>query len=79
MQDSRAVQVHKLSMGYLSSYASLDVRWTSRLSDHLVILRGESWKSLYIFRHPSFLRVALETLRAEDADLGQSMDVALGL
>lgn len=79
IQDSRLVQIHKLSVGYLSSYAGLKLKWTHRLSDHLVILRGEGWKSLYIFQHPSFLTVSLETLRSNDTDMDQTIETSLSL
>ncbi|KAK3385668.1 hypothetical protein B0H63DRAFT_560226 [Podospora didyma] len=56
------VRVHKLSAGYLAAFATVNLRWTNQLTDHLILLKGEGWKSLYVFRHPAFLRHSLETL-----------------
>jgi hypothetical protein len=51
--------------------------WTDHLSDHLILLRGERWKRLYIFRHPGFLKVSLELLAAIDEDMLQTPVEAL--
>lgn len=68
-QDLAAFRLGKLCASYLCSYARLQIRWTNHLSDHLILLRGERWKRLYIFRHPGFLKVSLDTLAAADADM----------
>ncbi|KAK0733218.1 hypothetical protein B0T26DRAFT_745285 [Lasiosphaeria miniovina] len=77
--DSRSVRVHKLSMSYLASFATVDLRWTNQLTDHLILLKGDGWKSLYLFRHPAFLRHSLQTLGNNNPDLEQSTAEALSL
>ncbi|KAK3323341.1 hypothetical protein B0T19DRAFT_201809 [Cercophora scortea] len=79
IQDTRTVRIHKLSASYLDTYATVRLRWTNQLTDHLILLKGDGWKSLYIFRHPAFLRHSLEILGANNPDLEQSTDEALSL
>ncbi|KAI1080252.1 hypothetical protein F5B20DRAFT_589677 [Whalleya microplaca] len=79
MQDTRSIRLTKLSAHYLTTYAKVDLKWTHRLSDHLVLLKGDTWKSLYVFQHPAFLKVSLETLAADDPDMHQSTAKALSL
>jgi len=64
LQDVRPIRVEKLAVGYLKTYAKLQLVWTHRLSDHLTLLKRSNQKTLYIFRHPAFLKVSLETLDA---------------
>jgi hypothetical protein len=76
-QDLIGLRLEKLCADYLQSYASLQIKWTDYLSDHLILLRGESWNHIYLFRHPSFLKVSLDVLKADDEDLTQTADKAL--
>lgn len=68
-QDLAVFRLGKLCASYLHVYSSVQVEWTDFLSDHLILLRGEGWKKLYIFRHPGFLKVSLDTLRSDDEDM----------
>lgn len=70
LQDLRAIRIDKLAVGYLKSYAKLDLAWTHRLTDHLTLLKRPNRKTLYIFRHPAFLQVSLATLEENGAWLG---------
>jgi hypothetical protein len=76
-QDVRNVQIGKLSVGYLAGYAGIELKWTHKLSDHLILLRGDGWKSLYIFQHLAVIRVSLDAMSASDADMLQSPGQAL--
>jgi hypothetical protein len=78
-QDVRPLRVDKLAMSYLTRYAHLELHWTHRMSDHLLLLKKANRKILYVFRHPAFLRVSLETLEANDPSLGQTISGALSL
>ena len=78
-QDGRSIRVDKLAIGSLTSYASLEIYWTHRLSDHLLLLKKSNRKILYIFRHPAFLRVSLEILEAGDPALTQTASGTLSL
>jgi hypothetical protein len=78
-QDVKSIRVDKLAVGYLTSYAKLDLIWTHRLTDHLMLLKRPNRKTLHIFRHPAFLKVSLETLEGNSPGLGQSTADALSL
>jgi hypothetical protein len=69
-QGSRNVTIraHKLTAHYLKQYLNIQIQWTDHLSDHLVFQKGDSWKSLYIFCHPSVLEVASEAFADYDVD-----------
>jgi len=69
-QGSRNVSIraHKLTAHYLKQYLNIQVQWTDHLLDHLVFQKGDSWKSLYVFCHPSVLEVASKTLEEHDLD-----------
>lgn len=78
-QGSRNVTIraHKLTAHYLKQYLNIQIQWTDHLSDHLTFQRGDSWKSLYVFRHPSVLEVASKALAECDVDI--PTDTALSL
>jgi hypothetical protein len=78
-QGSRNVTIraHKLTAHYLKQYLNIQIQWTDHLSDHLVFQKGDSWKSLYIYGHPSVLEVGSETLA--EHDLNTDTNTALSL
>jgi hypothetical protein len=78
-QDLLSFKASKLRASYLQTYASIQIEWTNHLSDHLVLLRGETWKRLYIFRHPGFITASLETLAVSGAELTQTLVEAVKL
>lgn len=78
-QDLLSFKADKLRASYLQTYASIQIEWTDYLSDHLILLKGETWKKLYIFRHPRFIQVSLETLAKNAAGLTQSFVEAVKL
>ncbi|KAI1258454.1 hypothetical protein F5Y18DRAFT_444567 [Xylariaceae sp. FL1019] len=59
---SQPIFMHRLTADFLKRYANIDIRWTERLSDHLLLMKGSDWKSLYLFSHPGFLTTSLEVL-----------------
>ena len=59
---SQSLSLYKLSADYLKSCANVDIRWTDHLTDHLLLLRGSDWKTLYVFAHPAFIFKSLQTL-----------------
>jgi len=71
--DSRnqPVSLNKLGADFLTRYAHIDIRWTDRLTDHLTLLKGSDWKSLYVFAHPSFLLRSLEAVATQREPLAQ--------
>ncbi|KAI0141196.1 hypothetical protein GGR57DRAFT_520596 [Xylariaceae sp. FL1272] len=78
-QDLASFRMGKLSASYLGLFANVQIRWTDNLSDHLILLRGEGWKSLYLFRHPGFLHFSLDVLSNADEDTKQTPLEALKL
>jgi hypothetical protein len=78
-QESLRINVGKFSAAYLERYASIRLRWTDRLSDHLTFMKGGDWKSLYVFAHPAWLKAGLDTLEKDDIDLAQTTERALEL
>ncbi|RYP20572.1 hypothetical protein DL765_002729 [Monosporascus sp. GIB2] len=56
------LSLHKLGADYLKSCANVDIRWTDHLTDHLLLLKGSDWKTLYVFAHPAFIFQSLQTL-----------------
>ncbi|KAI0141977.1 hypothetical protein BJ166DRAFT_629804 [Pestalotiopsis sp. NC0098] len=78
-QDLLAFNADKLRASYLQAYASIQIEWTNYLSDHLVLLRGDTFKKLYIFRHPGFIKVSLERLAADEEESPQTLIDAVKL
>lgn len=78
-QESQPISVGKLSVAYLERYACIQIKWTDRLSDHLTFMKGADWKSLYVFAHPAWLKMGLDTLERDDVELGQTTEEALEL
>lgn len=78
-QDLLAFNADKLRASYLQAYASIQIEWTNYLSDHLVLLRGDTFKKLYIFRHPGFVKVSLERLAADEGESPQTLVEAVKL
>lgn len=78
-QDLLAFNADKLRASYLQAYASIHIEWTNYLSDHLVLLRGDTFKKLYIFRHPGFIKVSLERLAADEEESPQTLIDAVKL
>ncbi|KAI0199323.1 hypothetical protein F4808DRAFT_432787 [Astrocystis sublimbata] len=78
-QDLATFRLAKLSASYLQQFADIQMRWTNNLTDHLILLKGEGWKSLYIFRHPGFLKVSLDALNADNENLTRTTSEALKL
>jgi hypothetical protein len=78
-QGSRDVTIraHKFAAHYLKQYVDIQIQWTDHLSDHLVFQKGDSWKSLYVFRHPSVIEVASKALA--EYELDTSTNIALSL
>lgn len=68
------VSLFKFGADFLTRYTDIDIRWTDRLTDHLILIKGPTWKSLHVFAHPSFLLKSLETIgmeeRAIDTNIG---------
>lgn len=73
---SQSLSLHKLSVDYLKSYADINIQWTHHLTDHLLLLKGSDWKTLYVFAHPAFILKSLETISDDDATNQQHEDVA---
>lgn len=46
-QDLAIFRLGKLSASYLRAFANVQIKWTDSLSDHLIVLRGEGWKSFF--------------------------------
>lgn len=78
-QDLMSFNADKLRASYLQAYASIRIEWTNYLSDHLVLLRGDTFKKLYIFRHPGFIKVSLERLATDEEELPQTLVEAVKL
>ncbi|RWA11831.1 hypothetical protein EKO27_g3287 [Xylaria grammica] len=78
-QDLATFRLGKLSAGYLQLFANIQIRWTNNLTDHLVLLKGDGWKSLYVFRHPGFIKVCLDVLSVDDENLAHTTLEALQL
>ncbi|KAI0106400.1 hypothetical protein GGR51DRAFT_559815 [Nemania sp. FL0031] len=78
-QDLTSFRLQKLSASYLGSFACVRIGWTDKLSDHLILLKGEGWKILYLFRHLGFLKVSLDVLGDADEDTAQTPLEALKL
>lgn len=65
-QDLATFRLGKLRASYLQTYSNIQLHWTDHLSDHLILLKAEGWKRLYIFQHPEFLKVSLDTFGVDD-------------
>jgi len=59
---NQPLSLHKLSAHYLKRCANIDVQWTDHLTDHLLLLKGSDWKTLYVFAHPAFIFKSLQVL-----------------
>ncbi|KAM7195017.1 hypothetical protein V8F33_006886 [Rhypophila sp. PSN 637] len=78
-QDASSIRIDKLSAGYLTAYSKLNIIWTHRLTDHLILHKRANKKTLSIFRHPAFLRKSLDVLEVNNATQCQSPSEALSL
>jgi hypothetical protein len=77
---SRSITMHKLAAHYLKTYAGIQLEWTDYLTDHLTLQKGETWKSLYIFRHPGFLDTGLRVFTAdEDRSTAEALTLYVNL
>lgn len=65
--DTQRVKMQKMSFSYVAQYTHIEIHWTDYLSDHLLLSTGINWKRLYVFRHPAFIRAALQSLETKDA------------
>ncbi|KAK8109766.1 hypothetical protein PG999_007903 [Apiospora kogelbergensis] len=63
--DTQRVKMQKMSLSYVTQYTHIEIQWTDYLSDHLLLSTGINWKRLYVFRHPAFIRAALEHLESK--------------
>ncbi|KAK4209808.1 hypothetical protein QBC37DRAFT_45376 [Rhypophila decipiens] len=78
-QDGSSIRIDKLSAGYLTAYSKLEIIWTHRLTDHLILHKRAYKKTLSIFRHPAFLRTSLDVLDVNNAAQCQSPSEALSI
>ncbi|KAI0486533.1 hypothetical protein F4859DRAFT_528243 [Xylaria cf. heliscus] len=78
-QDLATFRLGKLNASYLQLFANIQIKWTNNLTDHLTLLKGDTWKSLYVFRHPGFIKVCLDTLSADNENLSHTTLEALKL
>lgn len=76
---NQPVFLSKLNADLLRRHANAEIRWTDHLTDHLPLLKGSDWKSLYIFANPAFILRSLETLVAKGSDADQAYESPLAL
>ena len=62
------IRSHKFTAHYVKQYLNIQIQWMDHLSDHLVLQKGDTWKSIYIFCHPSMLEIASKTLGEYNLD-----------
>ena len=71
--------VSRITARALTTDARIRIEWTDRLTDHLELLVGADWKTIYVFRYPCYLKMCLKTLVANKPELDHDMAEALTL
>jgi hypothetical protein len=74
-----AIAVSRITAHALTVDARIRIEWTDRLTDHLELLVGVDWKTIYVFRHPCYLKMCLKALLASKPELDHSTAEALTL
>jgi hypothetical protein len=73
------IALGRMTAHALSTESRIDIQWTDRLTDHLELLVGANWKTIYIFRYPCYLKTCLEALVANKPELDHGTAEALAL
>lgn len=76
---NNAIAVTRMSAHELTTDGHIRIEWTDRLTDHLELLVGADWKTIYIFRYPCYLKMCLKALLATKPDLDHTTAEALAL
>jgi hypothetical protein len=74
-----AIAVNRMTAHALTSDARIRIEWTDRLTDHLELLVGADWKTIYVFGYPCYLKMCLKALQASKPELDQDTASALAL
>ncbi|PKS08763.1 hypothetical protein jhhlp_004816 [Lomentospora prolificans] len=56
------INAGRFAASSLSDIARIKIEWTDCLTNHLNLFIGNDWKTLYLFRHPRYLKMCLEGL-----------------
>ena len=73
------IAVSRMTAQALSTESRIRIQWTDRLTDHLELLVGADWKTIYVFRYPCYLKMCLKALVANKPELDHSTAEALAL
>lgn len=76
---STVIAVARMTARALTADARIRIEWTDRLTDHLELLVGANWKTIYVFRYPCYLKMCLKALLASKPELDHSTADALAL
>jgi hypothetical protein len=81
MDDRRStvISVARITAHALTADARIRIEWTDRLTDHLELLVGADWKTIYVFRYPCYLKMCLKALFASKQELDHDTADALAL
>lgn len=72
-----AIAVARITAHALTTDARIRIEWTDRLTDHLELLVGADWKTIYVFRYPCYLKMCLKALLASKPELDHNTAEAL--
>ena len=73
------ISVANLTAQFLTHDARIRIEWTDRLTDHLELLVGANWKTIYVFRYPSYLKMCLKSLSSGRPELDHTSAASLVL
>lgn len=76
---STVISVARITAHALNTDARIRIEWTDRLTDHLELLVGADWKTIYVFRYPCYLKMCLKALLASKHELDHDTADALAL
>ncbi|KXX80604.1 hypothetical protein MMYC01_202707 [Madurella mycetomatis] len=76
---STSITVTRITAHALTTDARIRIEWTDRLTDHLELLVGADWKTIYVFRYPCYLKMCLRALLASKPELDHNTADALAL
>jgi hypothetical protein len=76
---STSIAVGRITAHALAADARIRIEWTDRLTDHLELLVGADWKTVYVFRYPCYLKMCLKALLASKPELDHNTADALAL
>lgn len=76
---NNVIAVSSMTAHAMATNARIRVEWADRLTDHLELLVGADWKTIYVFSYPCYLKMCLKALQASKPELDHDTAEALAV